>query len=241
MFCSLISFLGSAEYIQLLGCRVSYKYFIMGYLFGILVLICAANAFTETEDIMVMEKLDFEASPPYNPPSHFEVAKRARYMVHYIEWGVLATKSSQFNVSGVPVPFTNVVALVDGPSDNSTGIPYFYVATLDASVKDMSNCDVVCLALSEMETSYCKDKNYNPELPPCTRLTLCGHFMKVDDDEKNFALNAIFARFPSMKSWPTTHGFFPAKLDIKFIWLIDYYGTAHTVDPSDYFKANPLK
>ena len=187
---------------------------------------------------LVVDKIN---SSPYNPPPHEQHAKRARYMVHYVDWGVLSTISTEYNISGVPVPFTNIIAVSDGPIDSSTGIPYFYVSKLDTSIKDISKNNIVCLGMSEIETGYCQAHSYNPELPLCARLTLCGHFTPVDADEEKFALNAIFSRFPGMKDWPSSHEFFPAKLKINLIWLIDFFGGAAIVNPSDYFKQNPLK
>ena len=206
----------------------------------LLIFACAANALPEV--VVAMTKDMFvDKSFSYNPPPFVEKAKRARYLLHYTNWSVIGTTSSLYKISGVPVPFTNVVAISDGPMDNSTGIPYFYVSLVDPSVKDIAKNDVVCISMSEMETSYCESKHFDPELPPCARLTLCGQFKHVSGDEKTFALNAMFSRFPDMKDWPSSHDFFPAKLDLSLIWILDYFGGATLVSATDYFKADPLK
>ena len=165
-------------------------------------------------------------------------------MLHYIEWAVIATKSTQFKVGDVPVPFGNILAVCDGPLDKSTGVPYFYVSELDVSIKDTKESDVISIALSEMETSYGKDHHYNAEFPLCGRLTLCGNFKRVTGEEEKFAKAALFSRFPDMKSWDDRtehHSFFVAKLDVKLVWILDSFGGAKTVDIQKYFSANPLE
>ena len=95
------------------------------------------------------------------------------------------------------------------------------------------------ITISEYETDYCQSHKLDPESPACTRVTLVGRFVKVTDEaEKEFALNALFSRHPAMVNWPADHGFYPAKLEIVYIWAIDFFGGASIVNIDDYFNVN---
>ena len=191
---------------------------------------------------MVLEKkvkLFEQDSHPYDPPFFIEKAKRARYLLHYVEWATIATISTHYNM-GLS-PFSNVVAITDGTANNSTGIPYMYLSKFDESAQDAKRNNNVSLTVSEIETAYCKNHGYIAQTPLCARLTFFGKFEEVtSSDEREFALNALFTRFPQMKDWPKDHGFFPAKLSIRLIWLLDFYGGASIVSVDDYMNANPL-
>lgn len=48
--------------------------------------------------------------------------------------------------------------------------------------------------------------NTDPESPLCVRLTLTGQLVEVtDEDERDFAIKALFQRHPAMKGWPDDH------------------------------------
>ena len=51
---------------------------------------------------------------------------------------------------------------------------------------------------------------------------------------------AVFARHPAMSKWPPSHDFFFATLDVTALWLIDFYGGAANIDPSDYYAIPAL-
>ena len=56
---------------------------------------------------------------------------------------------------------------------------------------------------------------------------LSGLMEKVTDvDEVAWAKYGIFARHPDTKDWPIGHGFAFYKLNIKNIYVIDYFGGA---------------
>ena len=188
---------------------------------------------------LCLSKSEEQDVDPYDPPSYKEKAKRARYLLHYVEWATIATISTHYNM-GLS-PFSNVLAITDGTADNSTGIPYMYVSDLDTSSQDIKHNNNVSITVSEMETAYCKHQRYIAETPLCARLTLSGKFEEIkSSDEREFALNALFTRFPEMKNYPKGHEFYPAKLNIKLIWFIDYYGGATIIAVDDYMNADPL-
>jgi len=69
------------------------------------------------------------------PPPYTETARMARYIVHYSEWTSIATISIQEPIKGYP--FANIFSMSDGSSvSNSSGVPYFYVPSLEMSVHD---------------------------------------------------------------------------------------------------------
>eukprot|EP00980_Cylindrotheca_fusiformis_P028860 scaffold22660_cov127-Cylindrotheca_fusiformis.AAC.14 len=184
-------------------------------------------------------------------PDISEKALTARWMVSSLDWGVLSTVSTRLGDAENPIPFGNIYSFVDGPCGKSTGIPYFYGTYLDQSFKDSMDHPTVSLSLSEASlSSVCigRDgldactlgtKYGDPESPICARLTLTGDFVVVQDDseEFEFARQAIFERHTTMAEWPDDHNWVIAKLDIKDIWLIDFFGGATILSPEEYFSA----
>ena len=177
-------------------------------------------------------------------------AETARWMVHSIDWGVLSTISTRFKDPDVVVPFGNIYSFVDGPCDNSTGIPYIYGTYMDQSFQDSLSNTAVSFTLSEASlASVCGGSNLpsckiqtqtygDPENPVCARLTLTGRLIVLQDnsDEYDLAQQALFQRHASMKDWPHNHDWVVAKIDLHDIWLIDYFGGATNVDVNQYFN-----
>ena len=93
--------------------------------------------------------------------------------------------------------------------------------------------------MSLAQTGYCRKMNYDPEDPRCAHVILTGEFVKLDStsSEGEFAKSALFSRHPIMPDWPTGHHWFFAKLDIKNIIVLDFFGGAITVPVQDYFSA----
>ncbi|RXN28028.1 CREG2 precursor [Labeo rohita] len=100
-----------------------------------------------------MEEVKVPSSIP-TPPPHEETARVARYMAHYSDWGHLATISTQDQIKGLP--FGNIFSVSDGPADNSTGVPYFYVTPMDNTVTDLRSFPFASLTFSEAEGDFCR-------------------------------------------------------------------------------------
>lgn len=175
----------------------------------------------------------------------------ARWMVHSIDWGVLSTISTRLTDQGVVIPFGNIYSFVDGPCDNSTGIPYIYGTYMDQSFQDSLSNTAVSFTLSEASmASVCGGSNLpscnihspygDPENPVCARLTLTGRLTVLSEqsDDRIFALEALFQRHGSMKDWPTNHNWVVARIDLDDIWLIDYFGGATTINVDQYFNVD---
>ncbi|XP_016378840.1 protein CREG2-like isoform X1 [Sinocyclocheilus rhinocerous] len=172
------------------------------------------------------------------PPPHEETAKVARYMAHYSDWGHLATISTQEQIKGLP--FGNVFSVSDGPADNSTGVPYFYVTPMDNTVMDLRSFPFASLTFSEAEGDFCRKQVYDPEDPRCARLTLTGKMVEVGPEELDFAKEAMFSRHPVMKKWPPGHNWFFMKLVLQQVWLQDWVGGVSVIPLEEYFKATPF-
>lgn len=191
-------------------------------------------------------------------PEISEKAHTARWMVHSLDWGVLATISSRLHGSDTddetpPVPFGNVYSFVDGTCDKATGTPYLFGTFMDQSFIDSKENPMVSLTLSEASvSSVCTDRDGlpactlgtkygDPENPVCARLTLTGKLVVLEDDseEFTFAQQALFERHSTMEGWPTDHNWVIAKIDVQDVWLIDFFGGASIIDPASYFAASP--
>ena len=118
-------------------------------------------------------------------------------------------------------------------------MPYLYISPWEISAKDLTHNNKASLTMSLAQSGYCREKNYDPEDPRCAHVILTGEFVKLDSDSKEgkFAKEALFSRHPIMPDWPKGHQWFFAKLDIKNIIVLDYFGGAITVPVQDYFNA----
>jgi len=174
-----------------------------------------------------------------DPPPHAEVARMARYITHKSNWCALATISVRDPTIGSP--FANIFSVSDGPLDKSSGVPYMYISPWEISAHDLRQNNKTSITMSLAQGTYCSKMNYDPEDPRCAHIILTGVFVKLDENSKEgqFAKTALFSRHPIMPEWPEDHGFFFAKLEIKNILVLDFFGGAKTVPLDDYFSATP--
>jgi len=54
------------------------------------------------------------------------------------------------------MPYGNCLLLSDGPVNNSTGIPFFYVTPKDNTVADLLKNPVASLTLPEVDGNFCR-------------------------------------------------------------------------------------
>jgi hypothetical protein len=59
-----------------------------------------------------------------------------------------------------------------------------------------------------------------------------------DSEEYQFAQSAFFERHATIKDWPSDHNWVIAKIDIRDIWLIDFFGGATIIDVKSYFAVD---
>uniref|UniRef100_A0A8D1VLL6 CREG-like beta-barrel domain-containing protein n=1 Tax=Sus scrofa TaxID=9823 RepID=A0A8D1VLL6_PIG len=103
------------------------------------------------------------ARPPPEPPGMFSYRREggarlrpgtARFLAHASAWGCLATVSAHEKMPGLP--FGNCLPISDGPFNNSTGIPFFYVTPKDPVVADLMKNPMASLLLPESEGEFFK-------------------------------------------------------------------------------------
>lgn len=178
----------------------------------------------------------------------------ARWMAQSLEWGTLSTFRADANgngVSGDVTPFGNTYSFADGPCGAGSGTPYFYGTDMDPSFIEAAENPSVSFTLTEASLkSSCADRHDDlsacdisatgdgdPENPPCARTTLVGNFTIVPEgtDEYKFGKAALFERHPAMANWPTDHKWLVGKIDVEYVWTIDFYGGAHVFTAEQYY------
>uniref|UniRef100_A0A2K5EV05 Cellular repressor of E1A stimulateds 2 n=1 Tax=Aotus nancymaae TaxID=37293 RepID=A0A2K5EV05_AOTNA len=166
-------------------------------------------------------------------------AATARSLAHDSAWGCLATVSAHEKIQGLP--FGNCLPISDGPINNSTGIPFFYMTAKDPVVGDLMKNPMASLTLLESEGEFCRKNIVDPEDPRCVRLTLTGQMIAVSPEEVEFAKQAMFSRHPGMRKWPRQYEWFFMKMRVEHIWLQKWYGGVSDISKEEYFKAVPRK
>mmetsp|Transcript_7898 Transcript_7898/g.11012 ORF Transcript_7898/g.11012 Transcript_7898/m.11012 type:complete len:181 (+) Transcript_7898:1-543(+) len=159
-------------------------------------------------------------------------------MVESLDWGTLSTLSTMNHVSGSP--FGNPVSFA-----SNHGVPYMCVSPLDQSIQDLFADARVSLSMSEAQFgnySSCLIPSGDPENPPCARLSISGVFENVTDpNEWQIAKQVLTAKHPSFENFcfssdDSFHHFFLAKINIYQVWLINMYGGASFITPSQYYN-----
>ncbi|XP_076901839.1 uncharacterized protein LOC143556393 [Bidens hawaiensis] len=153
-------------------------------------------------------------------PDPNKAAPFARWLVSQSSWGVLSTLADDLGGA----PFGNVVSFSDGLPDKGTGVPYFYLTTLDPTARYALKDHRSSLTISEYPVGTCGKAD--PENPTCSKITLTGKLSVIDAESKEAvtAKSYLFAKHAEMKDWPTDHNFQVFKLDIEEIFLINYFG-----------------
>jgi hypothetical protein len=175
--------------------------------------------------------------PQHHQPLFTDKAGTARWLIRESSWATLATTSVHLNGTA----FGNPISIADGPDDNATGIPYMLISNLDTSAEDLAKDANCTLTFSQAEINCALHGitgSWDPEDPRCTRLSVSGKMVKVTDPkEQEFASKALVSKHPSVEGWLDLGGFYVVKLEIKNIWLIDFFGGASDIAVDDYFKA----
>ncbi|KAJ8914597.1 hypothetical protein NQ315_017302 [Exocentrus adspersus] len=175
---------------------------------------------------------------PKNPPAPWQAALMARYIMHNSDWVSIATISTQKSIKGYP--FVGLKSLSDGPTTNSTGIPYLYMTKMDVSGSDLEVDSRVTIMATLAQSDYCRTQDFDPQDPRCAKLIITGEYIKIDKSslEYKFGQDSLFSRHPVMKSWPKDHEFFVAKVDPIQIDVLDFFGGIKHVTKEDYFNVN---
>ncbi|CAL1357908.1 unnamed protein product [Linum trigynum] len=165
-------------------------------------------------------------------PDPNNAAATARWLVSQNSWGVLNTLSAELGGA----PFGNVVSFSDGEPGKGAGVPYFYLTTLDPTAQNALKDQRSSFTISEYPLGTCGKAD--PENPTCSKITLTGKLISVDEKSKEAesARNALFTKHPEMKGWPKGHDFQVYKLVIEDIFLIDWFGGPKPLTVDEYLK-----
>ncbi|KAI3713197.1 hypothetical protein L1987_71770 [Smallanthus sonchifolius] len=166
-------------------------------------------------------------------PDPNNAAPFARWLVSQNSWGVLSTIADDLGGA----PFGNVDSFSDGLPDQGTGIPYFYLTTLDPTARYALKDHRSSFTISEYALGTCGKAD--PENPTCSKITLTGKLNEVDakSEEAATAKKYLFAKHAEMKDWPKGHDFQVFKLDIEEIFLINYFGGPKPLTVDEYLHA----
>uniref|UniRef100_A0A670IAY6 Cellular repressor of E1A stimulateds 2 n=1 Tax=Podarcis muralis TaxID=64176 RepID=A0A670IAY6_PODMU len=173
----------------------------------------------------------------YRRASAKGAARAARFLIHSSSWDFWPRDPQKIRGA----PFGNCLSISDGPKDNSTGIPFFYVTPKDNTVADLMKNSVASLTLPEAEGDICRKTIVDPDDPRCVRLILTGQMVTVPLEEMEFAKQALFSRHPAMRKWPRNYEWFFMKMNIEHVWLQNWYGGIAAIAVEEYFKAVPSK
>lgn len=170
-------------------------------------------------------------------PKPSNAAPFARWLVSQSTWGVLSTIAEDLGGA----PFGNVVSFSDGLPSQGSGIPYFYLTSLDPTARYASKDHRSSFTLSEYPLGTCG--KIDPEEPTCSKITLTGKLNELDanSDEAATAKKSLFAKHPDMKNWPKDHSFQVYKLDIEEIFMINFYGGPKPLTVDEYLHSGMNK
>lgn len=170
-------------------------------------------------------------------PDPNNAAPFARWLVSENSWGVLSTIAGDLGGA----PFGNVVSFSDGLPNEGSGIPYFYLTTLDPTARYALKDHRSSVTISEYPLGTCG--NTDPENPTCSKITLTGKLNELDakSEEAATAKNALFAKHPEMKTWPKDHNFQVFKLDIEEIFMINFFGGPKPLTVDEYLHSKKDK
>lgn len=62
---------------------------------------------------------------------------------------------------------------------------------------------------------------------------LSGTVTNVNEMEMDFARHSLFIQHPDMKTWPSSHNWFFAKLNLTNVWILDHFGGPKIVIPEN--------
>ncbi|XP_050707953.1 protein CREG1-like [Eriocheir sinensis] len=216
------------------------KYFFAGFITALLITLISGTVFQlclySSNPVVVSSGAARHTWPA--PPPHEEVARVARYVVHISDWASISTISTAPPIKGYP--FGNIISISDGPVTKATGTPYAYLTRMDLSGKDLLDDARATLSLSEAQSDYCRNHDFDPENPQCARVLLTGTMLEVKNgtSEADFARTALFSRHPEMEFWPAGHHWLFMKLNITHIYVLDYYGGANEVSVDEYYNTH---
>ncbi|XP_018409617.1 PREDICTED: protein CREG2 [Nanorana parkeri] len=174
-----------------------------------------------------------ETESPPSPAAAFQtkLATSARTLAHQCKWGVLASISSQEMIQGLP--FGQVLLTSDGPLNNSTGVPLFYVTPKASFFSDLMKNPVASFTFADPDGDVSRKALAQPQEPQCAALTLIGQMVTVLPDFDKY-------KHPDMQKWSQDYNCLLMKLIAEHIYVSDCYGGVHNLSLEDYYRVNPI-
>ncbi|XP_037951097.1 protein CREG1-like [Teleopsis dalmanni] len=165
-------------------------------------------------------------------------AKVARTLVHDADWASVGTISTDNNT--LDYPTVNVISTDDNDiNGKSTGRIHFLLTDLDFTGKDWKHDNKVSFLYTENQTGKCKARGVDPMEPTCARTLITGKVVEMDKNSNEYvnALTAFKQRHPSATKWMKTHTFYICELNIRNIYVLNFYGGPHNVPVEAYYSA----
>ncbi|KAL9893249.1 cellular Repressor of E1A-stimulated Genes isoform 1-T1 [Glossina fuscipes fuscipes] len=194
------------------------------------------EAYSALEDERIInaykyQQLMLERQPDLNH------AKIARTLVNHANWAAVGTISTNRLVTGYPM--VNVISIDDNDSKGvSTGKIHFMLTDLDFTGPDWRYNNKATFLFSNDQHLDCENHKQDPMEPTCARVIISGQVKQMGKSDQNYddALVAFVQRHPAAKNWIKAHTFYLCELDIKNIFVLDYYGGPHNVTADDYYN-----
>ncbi|XP_013117036.2 protein CREG1 isoform X1 [Stomoxys calcitrans] len=181
---------------------------------------------------------DYKRQLKFNP-SELNHAQIARKLVHQANWASVGTISTNSMVKDYPM--VNIISINDNDVDHkSTGRIRFLLTDLDFTGPDWQNNNKVTMLFTDEQTLHCMHSRpiIDPMEPTCQRVMISGQVIRMNKDDTSYdeALVSFVERHPAAKNWLKAHKFYLCELDIKNIFVLDYYGGPHNVATNDYYN-----
>ncbi|KAF6255709.1 pyridoxamine 5'-phosphate oxidase-domain-containing protein [Scenedesmus sp. NREL 46B-D3] len=163
-------------------------------------------------------------------PAHTEHAKLARWLAHTAQWGTISAWDAK-----------NQRPVGDGPPNNATGRPFFYMTPMDETTQLFTSYPRCSFTIAEAQLQPHGCGVTDPEDPTCAKITAVGRMRSLADaDDADAAAEALFSRHTAMRQWPSDHGFAFFELEVEEVHMLDWYGGMHVIPAGEYYAADLL-
>ncbi|XP_064550215.1 protein CREG1 [Drosophila montana] len=200
----------------------------------LLLLLVACVFFSHTQAYSALQ--DARIIAQYKRQLELNHAKIARQLVHRANWASVGSISTNEVVKDYPM--VNIISVDDtGLGGNSTGVIRFLLVDLDFTGPDWQKNNKVTFMFTDEQTLKCKNANMDPMEPTCARVIISGQVKKLPDHDPSYkpALNIFIKRHPAAANWINEHNFYLCELNIRNIFVLDFYGGPHQVNATDYY------
>ena len=147
-----------------------------------------------------------------------EITRKARQLLHYESYGVLATHSN--SITGYP--FGSIVPYIY----EQNGYLIIYISELTEHTKNLRKNDKCSLTI--------KEGNFHSDVQTAERLTWIGNAEEVDAGEYSYFEKKYFRNFPWSKKYEETHDFSFWKIDLIRARFIGGFGEIYWLESREF-------